>query len=289
MPTPPPYTLPTRDGPPQVMGILNATPDSFSDGGRCLDTDTAVAHGLSMARAGASVIDVGGESTRPGAERVPADEQRRRTEPVVRALRHALDTAGLERVAIGIDTTRAPVAEAALDAGATLINDVSAGREDPGMFALAAARGVPIVLMHMQGSPGTMQDAPAYGDVVGEVEAFLLERAGVAEAAGVARERIAIDPGIGFGKTVAHNLALLGALGRLVRTGYPVLLGASRKRFIAAVEAAAGVEPGEPQATDDRLGGTLATTVLGYQAGVRWFRVHDVSENRQALNIARAV
>lgn len=283
------YTLPTRDDPPQVMGILNVTPDSFSDGGRYAGIDAAVAHGLRMAREGAAVIDVGGESTRPGAQRVPPSEQQRRVVGVIRALRSALDAGGFERVAVSIDTTRASVAEAALDAGASVLNDVSAGVEDAGMFALAAGRGVPIVLMHMQGSPGTMQDAPVYGDVVGEVEAFLVERARAAESAGVARERIAIDPGIGFGKTLAHNLSLLASLGRLVATGYPVLLGASRKRFIEAAQAAAGVTTSGGQAGADRLGGTVATTVLGCRAGVRVFRVHDVFENRQALNIARAV
>lgn len=283
------YTLPTCDDPPQVMGILNVTPDSFSDGGRYGGIDAAVAHGLRMAREGAAVIDVGGESTRPGAQRVPPSEQQRRVVGVIQALRSALDAGGFERVAVSIDTTRASVAEAALDAGASVLNDVSAGVEDAGMFALAAGRGVPIVLMHMQGSPGTMQDAPVYGDVVGEVVAFLVERARAAESAGVARERIAIDPGIGFGKTLAHNLSLLASLGRLVATGYPVLLGASRKRFIEAAQAAAGVTTSGGQTGADRLGGTVATTVLGCRAGVRVFRVHDVFENRQALNIARAV
>lgn len=283
------YTLPTCDDLPQVMGILNVTPDSFSDGGRYAGIDAAVAHGLRMAREGAAVIDVGGESTRPGAQRIPPSEQQRRVVGVIQALRSALDAGGFERVAVSIDTTRASVAEAALDAGASVLNDVSAGVEDAGMLALAAGRGVPIVLMHMRGSPGTMQDAPVYGDVVGEVEGFLVERARAAESAGVARERIAIDPGIGFGKTLAHNLLLLASLGRLVATGYPVLLGASRKRFIEGVEAAAGIKPPERPTAADRLGGTVATTVLGYRAGVRVFRAHDVFENRQALNIALAV
>jgi len=280
-----PPTGPLPHDAPTVMGILNVTPDSFSDGGRYVDVASAVAHGLRMAREGAWLIDVGGESTRPGAGRIGAAEQQRRVVDVVRSLRTALDSAELRGVEISIDTTLAPVAGAALSAGAAWINDVSAGREDAGMFALAAARGVPVVLMHMLGQPGTMQDAPAYGDVVGEVEAFLLERAAKAEQAGVARGQIVLDPGIGFGKTLAHNLALLGSLDRFVATGYPVLLGASRKRFIAAVSPATAA--GGKQA--DRLGGTVATTVLGGLAGVRYFRVHDVAASRQALDVLAGV
>lgn len=288
--TAPPAAPPLHDAP-AVMGILNVTPDSFSDGGRYVDVESAVAHGLRMARQGAGLIDVGGESTRPGAQRIGAAEQLRRVVDVVRALRAALDAAEFLGVGISIDTTLAPVAEAALDAGASWVNDVSAGREDEGMFALAAARGVPIVLMHMLGQPGTMQDAPAYTDVVGEVEAFLLARAAVAAEAGVAREKVVIDPGVGFGKTLGHNLALLGALDRFVATGYAVMLGASRKRFIAGVSpgtvgGAGGVAAGGDV---ERLGGTVATTVLGGLAGVRYFRVHDVAASRQALDVLAGV
>lgn len=272
------------------MGILNATPDSFSDGGRYVGVEAAVARGVLMAREGAALIDVGGESTRPGAQRVPADEQQRRVVGVIAALRAALDAEGLAAVGISIDSTRAPVAEAALGAGASVINDVSAGREDAGMFALAAEFGVPIVLMHMRGEPGTMQDAPAYSDVLGEVLAFLAARAESAVAAGVARQLIVIDPGIGFGKTLDHNVALLAGLDRFVATGYPVLLGASRKRFIADLDQDARVPSGDRRpAARERTGGTVATTVLGYRAGVRLFRVHDVAMNRQALNVVRAV
>jgi dihydropteroate synthase len=264
---------------PRIMGILNVTPDSFSDGGMWVDVDAAAAHALRMVDEGADVIDVGGESTRPGSQRIAADEQRRRVVDVIRRAREALDEAGLGRVVISIDTTLAAVAEAALDAGAAMINDISAGREDGQMLALAAGRGVPIVLMHMRGEPGTMQDQPCYGDVVGEVEAFLLERA--AAAAGVAAGQIVIDPGIGFGKTLEHNLALLAAMPRFVATGMAVMVGASRKRFIAALSAAADAE--------DRLGGTCAVTALATAAGVQMLRVHDVAANVQAAVVAAAI
>jgi dihydropteroate synthase len=268
---------------PRMMGILNVTPDSFSDPGQFLSLDHAVAHGLEMARQGASIIDIGGESTRPGAQRIPADQQKQRVLNVVHRLRRELDAAHLP-AAISIDTTLAPVAHAALDAGAEILNDVSAGREDPDMLTLAAEKRCPIVLMHMQGTPATMQSAPTYDDVVTEVESFLLQRAQAAQRAGISRHQIVIDPGIGFGKTVEHNLTLLANLNRLVATGYPVLLGASRKRFIAAVDTADAAS-----ATPDRLGGTCATTALGVAAGVRLFRVHDVAANRQAAAVAWAV
>ncbi len=262
--------------------MLNVTPDSFSDGGLYSDVEAAVAHGLAMADEGADVIDVGGESTRPGAARVDAAEQRRRVIGVISRLRAALDRDHPD-VLISIDTTRSAVAEAALDAGASILNDVSAGRDDPGMLDLAAARRAPIVLMHMLGSPATMQDDPRYDDVVTEVCSFLVERAGAAERAGVPREQVVVDPGIGFGKTGPHNLALLAALDRLVELGHPVLLGTSRKRFIAAIAAASVVRP------PDRVGGTCATTALGVAAGVHLFRVHDVAANRQAADVAFAV
>ena len=287
MPDVVPYTLPGREASPVLMGILNVTPDSFSDGGRFVDVCAAVAHGVAMAREGAGLIDVGGESTRPGAQRVDAGEQCARVVEVIGRLRAALDAAALSSTAISIDTTRASVASAALDAGASVVNDVSAGREDDAMFALVARRGAAMVLMHMLGEPGTMQESPVYDDVVGEVLGFLHERVEAAKAAGVLHEQIAIDPGIGFGKTVGHNLALLAGLERFVATGYPVLLGASRKRFIAQVEEGAGYDSLCP--TGNRLGGTLATTVLGFAAGVRLFRVHAVGANRQALSIVAAV
>ncbi|MFI4860956.1 MAG: dihydropteroate synthase [Phycisphaerales bacterium JB063] len=273
---------------PLLMGILNVTPDSFSDGGCYVDVDAAVAHGLAMARDGAGVIDVGGESTRPGAQRIDAEEQCRRVVDVIAALRRSLDAQGFPNVAISIDTTRSAVAAAALDAGASIVNDVSAGVEDDAMLPLVAGRGVSVVLMHMRGEPGTMQASPSYDDVVAEVLGYLEERAACAQRLGIARERIAIDPGIGFGKTLEHNLALLAGLDRFVATGYAVLLGASRKRFIAHL--ASGEEEGAvPRDGRDRLGGTAATSVLGYAAGVRAFRVHEVWANRQALAVALSV
>lgn len=258
---------------PRVMGILNLTPDSFSDGGRYAGEE-AVAHGLEMARQGADIIDVGGESTRPGSRRVAAEEQCRRVVRVIRALRARLP----EAVGISIDTTLSAVAEAAVEAGAEMLNDVSAGREDAGMFRLAAERGLSMVLMHMRGTPATMQDRPEYRDVVEEVRAFLLRRAEAASAAGVASECLVLDPGMGFGKTREHNMELLRGLGRLVECGYPVLLGASRKRFMGAL--AGGERP------VDRLGATCAVTALGVRAGVSLFRVHEVRENRQAADLA---
>jgi len=270
---------------PLLMGILNLTPDSFSDGGRFTRIDEAVAHGLRMAREGAAIIDVGGESTRPGSERVNEVEQMRRVIEPIRRLRAELDHAGFQKVVISIDTTSAKVAQAALDSGAGILNDISAGREDPGMFGLAARRGVPIVLMHMLGEPGTMQDQPRYEDVVGEVLGFLIQRVEAAVAAGVERGKIWIDPGIGFGKALDHNLALLGALDRFVATGLPVLLGVSRKRFISGCCADLGFTPGP----EDRLPGTLAGGLIGAAAGVHALRVHDVSEHRQALGVFLSV
>ena len=276
---------------PRIMGILNVTPDSFSDGGAHEAVAPAVAHARAMLAEGADVIDVGGESTRPGSQRVPADEQKRRVVEVVRRVRETIDatppreTGGFSGT-ISVDTTLAAVAEAALDAGAEIINDVSAGRDDAGMFALAAARRVPIVLMHMQGTPESMQANPTYGDVVAEVEAFLLERATAAMKVGVARERIVLDPGIGFGKTKLHNLALLAALPRFVATGYPILLGASRKRFMGSI---CSNPDGSTPTPGDLVGATSATTALGAAAGVQIFRVHDVRPNRQAAHVAHAI
>lgn len=266
---------------PRLMGILNLTPDSFSDGGKFSGVEQAVAQGIRLSREGAAIIDVGGESTRPGSQRVGADEQVRRVVEPIRELRQALDREGFAQVTISIDTTLREVAEAALDGGAGMLNDVSAGREDAGMLRLAAERAVPMVLMHMRGQPGTMQEAPRYTDVVEEVRGFLLERAEAASLAGVKPEQIWIDPGIGFGKTLEHNLALLGGLGRLVATGHRVLLGASRKRFIAGLDPTAS----KPM---DRLPGSIAAGLWGVRAGVAALRVHDVAEHRQALAVWEA-
>jgi dihydropteroate synthase len=262
---------------PLIMGIVNVTPDSFSDGGAFIDPDAAVRSALRMVEQGADLIDVGGESTRPGSDRVGVSEQLRLVIPVIERLVGCLP-AGFP---ISVDTTRSAVAQAALASGAVFINDVSAGRDDPDMLNLAADTGVPIALMHMLGQPKTMQDAPRYGDVVDEVLAFLLERAETAQQGGVAREQIVIDPGIGFGKRKDDNLRLMANLGRFVATDYPVLLGTSRKRFMGAV--CGQTEP------KDLVSATVATTALGVLAGVRLFRVHDVAENRQAADVARAI
>ncbi len=260
----------------RVMGIVNVTPDSFSDGGRYLDDAAALAHARALIAAGADILDIGGESTRPGAAPVAEADEIARTAPLIATIRAESD------IPISIDTMKPAVARAAVAAGASIWNDVAALRFSADGPAVAAELGCEVVLMHMLGEPRTMQDAPRYDDVVAEVEAFLLERASVAEAAGVARERIWLDPGIGFGKTPEHNLALLAALPRLCAHGYRVLLGASRKRFIAAID---------PAATDagDRLGGSLAAHLHGARAGVAAVRVHDVRETVQALAVQAAI
>lgn len=262
---------------PMIMGILNVTPDSFSDGGRYTAVEAAVRRGLEMAGAGAEIIDVGGESTRPGSEPVPAAEQIRRVVPVIEALSSRLP----QGVFISIDTTRAEVAEAALDAGAGLVNDVSAGRDDPKMFTLVAQRQVPIVLMHMQGTPKTMQDNPRYADVVTEVRQFLWQRVEAARAAGIDGKAIVLDPGIGFGKRRRDNLELMAHLETFTASGFPVLLGASRKRFMGSI-----LEVSDPT---ELVAATVATTAIGVMAGVRIFRVHDVAENFQAMQVAWAI
>ncbi len=256
------------------MGVLNVTPDSFSDGGEFVSPESALAQARRMVTDGADVIDIGAESTRPGSERVTADEQIRRLEAIVPA-------AAKLGVVVSIDTTLAPVAEFALDAGAAMLNDVSAGRDDPGIFDLAARRSVPICLMHMLGQPKIMQAEPSYDDVVTEVRDFLAERRDAATAAGVAAERVIVDPGIGFGKTLEHNLALLANVGVLTSLGHPVLIGASRKRFI-------GDLTGE-QAAASRGPGTVAACVSSWQQGATIFRVHDVAAATQALTVARAI
>jgi dihydropteroate synthase len=257
----------------RLMGVVNVTPDSFSDGGLYLDPGAAIAHGRELAEAGADILDVGGESTRPGAEFVPAEEELRRVVPVVRGLR---DTGPR----ISVDTSKAEVAAAALEAGAEIVNDVTALRGDPGMAALCAERGATVVLMHMRGDPRTMQDDPRYDDVVAEVKGFLAERLGAATAAGIAAERIWLDPGIGFGKTAAHNLELLRRLGELCELGCPLVVGTSRKSFIGRFD---GSGAGE------RLGGTIASSVLAAAEGADVLRVHDVAEMRQALTVATAI
>lgn len=263
-------------GRPRVMGIVNVTPDSFSDGGRFMGAAEGIEHARRLIAQGADMLDIGGESTRPGAVPVSEFDEILRVVPLIEAVRAASD------IPISIDTMKPGVARAAFKAGATIWNDVSALRFSPEAPEVAAELGGEVVLMHMLGQPGTMQDAPRYDDVVAEVEAFLLARAFTAMAAGVAKEKIWLDPGIGFGKTLDHNLALLAALPRFVALGYPILLGASRKRFIAAVDPTAGE-------ASDRLGGSLAAHLQGAAAGVAAVRVHDVRETVQALEVRAAI
>ena len=261
---------------PALFGILNITPDSFSDGGDYLDPEAAARHAETMLEEGADAIDVGGESTRPGSDPVTEDEELGRVVPVVRKILEVRPGA-----VISVDTYRSNTAEAALEAGARVINDVTALRGDPRMAAFVAEAGCPVILMHMLGEPKTMQEEPRYDDVVREVRDFLARRADHAVAAGVAAENIALDPGIGFGKTLEHNLALLRHLDVIVDLGFPVLVGASRKRFLGGITGA-----GEAK---DRVSSTVATTVLGYEKGATLFRVHDVRANREALAVAEAI
>jgi dihydropteroate synthase len=255
------------------MGVVNITPDSFSDGGRYLDADAACRRAERLVLEGADLLDFGGESTRPGSDPVPAAEEIRRVVPVIEGI------AGLG-VPLSVDTSKAEVARAALDAGAVIVNDVTA-LGDPAMAALVAESGAGLVLMHMRGRPKTMQDDPVYEDLMGEVRGFLGERRDRAEAAGVARDRIALDPGIGFGKRLEHNLELLSRLPEIAALGSPVLVGASRKRFLARLT---GVT--EPA---DRVSGSTAAAVAARMRGAAVLRVHDVAETREALAVADAV
>ena len=257
----------------QLMGVVNVTPDSFSDGGLYLDPEAAIAHGRELVAAGAEILDVGGESTRPGAEAVAEDEELRRVVPVIQGL-------GDLDCQISVDTSKSRVAEAALDAGAVTVNDVTALRGDPDMASVCADRGATVVLMHMLGDPRTMQDDPRYDDVVAEVKGFLAERLEAAVAAGIREERIWLDPGIGFGKTGAHNMELLRRLGELRELGRPLVIGTSRKSFIGRLDGSAAGE---------RLGGTIASSVLAAVEGAAVLRVHDVAELRQALAVASAI
>jgi dihydropteroate synthase len=258
------------------MGVVNVTPDSFSDGGRFLDPERAIEHGRALAAEGADILDIGGESTRPGAAAVSASEELERIEPVVATLAGG----GGPGAVVSIDTSKTAVAEAALDAGAAIVNDVTALRADPELAGLCAERRCAVVLMHMRGTPRTMQEAPTYDEVVGEVRAFLAERIEFAVASGVAEERIWVDPGIGFGKTVEHNLELLRRLGELRALGRPIVIGTSRKRFLGALTG---------REVDERLGGTVASNVLALAAGAEVFRVHDVLAAREALTVAESI
>jgi dihydropteroate synthase len=258
-----------------LMGVVNVTPDSFSDGGLYLDPETAVAHGLTLEAEGATILDVGGESTRPGAEAVAVDEELRRVLPVMQGLIDAGTAARLS-----IDTSKARVASAAIEVGARLVNDVTALRGDPEMASVIAASGADCCLMHMLGDPRTMQDDPRYDDVVSEVKAFLEERLAFAVAAGIDEQRIILDPGIGFGKTAAHNLELLRRLDELVAIGRPVMIGSSRKSFLGRITGR--------ERPSERVAATIATCVIAFERGARVFRVHDVAPVADALKVAAA-
>jgi dihydropteroate synthase len=258
---------------PRIMGILNVTPDSFSDGGEWFDFDEAVKHGRALVAEGADILDIGGESTRPGAAPVALDEELRRVVPVIRVLREV----GAQ---LSVDTMKLTVAEAAVEAGATFVNDVTAFRHEPEIAGFVADRGCDCCLMHMLGEPRTMQDDPRYEDVVDDVRAFLEERAEFAVGEGVREERIMVDPGIGFGKTLDHNLELLRRLDEIVAVGFPVVVGTSRKSFLGRLT---GRE--DPH---DRVAATVATTVLALERGAAVFRVHDVAPTKDALTVATA-
>ena len=260
---------------PVLMGIVNVTPDSFSDGGQCSGVDAAVGHGLRLVEEGAHILDIGGESTRPGAEEVSVQEELDRTLPVIEGLLTRTDAR------LSIDTRKPEVAKGAVAAGAHIWNDVSALTFADDSLKTAAALGVPLVLMHAQGRPDTMQQAPSYDDVVAEVVAFLKARVAACVAAGISPKDIVLDPGIGFGKTLEHNLALFRGLERLVSLGHPVLMGASRKSFIGLID--------RDEAADTRIGGSLAAALEAARAGATWFRVHDVAATRQALAVAGAI
>jgi dihydropteroate synthase len=255
----------------ELMGVVNVTPDSFSDGGAFDDADDAVAHGRRLAAEGAGILDVGGESTRPGADPVPAEEELRRVLPVVAGL--------AETARVSIDTMKLPVAEAALDAGATYVNDVTAFRHDPALAGLVADRGVDCCLMHMLGEPRTMQRDPRYADVVSDVKAFLEQRLRFAVAEGVPEERIQLDPGIGFGKTLEHNLELLRRLHELTDLGRPLVIGTSRKSFLGRITG---------RDVAERVPATIASCVLALERGASVFRVHDVAEVADALKVTAA-
>jgi dihydropteroate synthase len=256
----------------RIMGVVNVTPDSFSDGGEWFSFEDAVAHGRDLAAQGAAILDIGGESTRPGAAPVAEDEELRRVVPVIEAL------AG--EATLSVDTSKVAVARAALDAGATYVNDVTAFRADPAMAGLVAERGCECCLMHMLGEPRTMQDDPRYDDVVDDVKAFLAERVEFAVGEGIAADRIAIDPGIGFGKTLEHNLELLRRLDEIAALGFELAIGTSRKSFLGRLTGR-----DDPH---DRVAATVATTVLALERGATIFRVHDVVQTADALKVAAA-
>jgi dihydropteroate synthase len=262
---------------PVVMGVVNVTPDSFSDGGLYLDVDAAVDHGHELAAEGAAILDIGGESTRPGAAEVPEGEELERVVPVIERLAQA---SGPDAPVVSIDTRKARVAERALQAGARVVNDISAFRHAPEIAGMVASAGAHCCLMHMLGEPRTMQQDPRYDDVVSDVRAFLEERVAFAVGEGVPEERIWVDPGIGFGKTIDHNLELLRRLDEIVAIGRPVVIGTSRKSFLGKITG---------RDEQHRLPGTIATNVMAWERGARIFRVHDVAPVVDALKVAAAV
>lgn len=262
---------------PHIMGIVNVTPDSFSDGGRHNTTDAAVVHALQLLDDGATILDIGGESTRPGSDPVPSQEELNRVIPVIQQLSARMP----DTTRISIDTRKAAIMRAAVSAGAHIINDVSALSYDPDSLSATAELGVPVILMHAQGDPKTMQDAPYYDDVVKEVSAYLVARAQACRDAGISASNIAIDPGIGFGKTLQHNLTLMANLSQLHHHGFPILLGASRKRFIGALAS--------QENAAERISGSVAAALVALDQDVQFFRVHDVRETSDAFAVWRAV
>lgn len=267
-----------QSGQPMVMGIVNVTPDSFSDGGQFATTDTAIAHGRRLLEEGAHILDIGGESTRPGADTVSVDDEKARVVPVIEGLRDAAAKAGAY---LSVDTRNAATMAAVIEAGADIINDITALEGDPASMDVVARSGLPVVLMHMQGEPQQMQDNPQYDDVVTEVREYLDARIEACVAAGIDRSLIILDPGIGFGKTVEHNLSLMKHLDDYAESGLPLLLGVSRKSFIGLLD--------DNVPATDRLGGSLAAALAGYSRGAAILRVHDVAATRQALMIWRAI
>ena len=276
---------------PRIMGIVNVTPDSFSDGGQHADTARAIAHGLKLVIEGADILDIGGESTRPGATPVPLAEELRRVIPVIEGLR------GKTGKLISVDTRKAEVMRAAAKAGADILNDVSALTHDPAALDAAAATGLPVILMHAQGVPATMNDAPVYGDLVLDVYDYLEGRVAACEAAGIPRAKLCVDPGIGFGKHLHHNVSMMASLSILHGLGVPILLGASRKKMIGQLSVLASAEAGRPAGSQtpgdvpdakDRLPGSLASALVGAAQGVQIMRVHDVAATKQALEVWRA-
>ncbi len=261
---------------PRIMGIVNVTPDSFSDGGKFFDKEKAIEHAFQLISEGADIVDIGGESSRPGSEPISEEEEERRVIPVIEAVRKESD------IAISIDTTKSEIARKAISAGADMINDISALKLDDQMVGVAFMYEIPVILMHMKGTPKTMQDQPEYADCIDEIMEFFRERTFYCRDNGIAADKIMIDPGIGFGKRLEDNIEILRTLDEFVETGYPVVLGASRKSFITKIT-------GQRTRADKRIGGSLGAALIGLQKGCQIFRVHDVAETIEAFEVFRAV